>query len=186
MILFSNFNHITILCLFVYMGLISGLFYKLVVNFKNILIKKIKKALKGPLNEKTTKKQINLQQQPQQQKTTPKEQEKTLSKNKFKNSFKNFLILTKNILLKIAMFFIKLFPHIAIILCISISYFINYTLNFGYLRVIYVLIWLCSFFSAKSLYNLVANYFFAFYNWVIKRKNKKCQNQTIIIKEKQN
>ena len=126
MILFSNFNHTTILCLFVYMGLISGLFYKLVVNFKNILIKKIKKALKGLLNEKTTKKQINLQQQPQQQKTTLKEQEKTLLKNKFKNSFKNFFILTKNILLKITMFFIKLFPHIAIILCISISYFINY------------------------------------------------------------
>lgn len=186
MILFSNFNHLTILCLFVYMGLISGFFYTLVVKIKNRLIKKLEKAQKSPLNKKTTKKQINLQQQRKKQLETPKELEKTLPKQKNKRDFKKFFNLIKKINLKIVCFFTNIIPHFAIILCISVSYFINYTLNFGYLRVVYVLIWVASFFSAKSLYNLLANYFFAFYNWVSKRKNKKWQNQTITTKEKQN
>lgn len=185
MILFSNFNHIVVLCLFIYLGLISGFFYTLITNLKNKVLKKLEKAQKCPLNKKTTKKQINLQQHHIKQKQTPKEKEKTLSKQKNKIQFKKIKIFINKVFLKTICFFINILPHFAIILCISFTYLINYNLNFGYLRVVYVLIWVASFFMAKSLYKILANYFFAFYNWVIKRKKEKWQNKTTITKEKQ-
>ena len=81
MILFSSLKHIVILFLFVYMGLISGLFYAVITRIDNFVTKK---ALKKPLNQKKSKKRINVQEIQIEQKQKQIKQKKAPTKQRFK------------------------------------------------------------------------------------------------------
>lgn len=172
MTLFSSFNHLIIFLLFVYLGLISGIFFNVFCYISNVLSIKIKKGLKKPLLNKEDRKIKQEIEKTNKIKNKPKKQ---MQNNIFKsfvkglNKVKNsFIILFKYIIL----FMFKNVPIMIFIFVVSFSYLMNLYLNFGHLRIIYVLIWLLFFFISKTLCKILANYFLSFYNYFIKRIKK--------------
>lgn len=78
--------------------------------------------------------------------------------NKFKKPLVNFI----SVVVKITLMF----------LLILVSYLINLKLNFGEVRFVFVLVFVASFFVAKSLLKLVAIYFINFYNYFVRKLHK--------------
>lgn len=151
MILFSTFNHLLLLFLFIYLGLFSGVFYNLInklFNFLGSCFKSKNKENKNKIFKKLINKIFIIK-----------------TKNKIKTEGKR----KTNILYKV-------FKETANIITLStlvfISLLINLNLNFGILRPVYVVLWIIFFFVGKSLFNLLANYLTSFYNKINKRKLK--------------
>ncbi len=186
MILFSSFNHPIILLLFVYTGLVSGLIFTGISNICAFFVSKLKtspqKAQKS--NFKSINKQIH-----KKYKYISK-RGKNRAQNIIKTDFaKKFLVLKNKISKMIQKTSVGLLKSIKIfVFCVLVilTYLINLKFNLGYLRLIFVLIWVGFFFVGKSLFNLLANYFCCFYNWGIKRMKKRWKSKTIKTSEKQN
>ena len=172
MILFSSFNHLIILFLFVYTGLVSGLIFTSLSNICAFFILKLKtgpqKAQKNSFEG--TNKQIHKKHKDISKK----------GKNKAQNTTKTILskkfLVIKNKISKIAqkvsVALLNIMKIMVFCILVVLTYLINLKFNLGYLRVIFVLIWVGFFFVGKSLFNLLANYFCCFYNWCIKRIKK--------------
>ena len=178
MILFSTLTQGIEFLLFTYLGLISGLIYEVINIFCLKVLTKTQKAEKSPLKQKKMKNKANTQKillKANDGENKPKKTHKKINiKSVFIKSLKIFCYL-----------FAKILPLICFTLVSVLSYLINLKLNFGFVKVIYVLFWIGFFFVGKRLCNLLANYFLAFYNWTIK-KVKKCQKNNQKIKENQN
>lgn len=175
MILFSSLNQWYEFLIFVYLGLLSGLIFQIINKNCMFFLQKIKKAEKQPKNPNKAKNKTNTQKKQVQAKFRENKPLKPKRRIVLKRTFVKSFNLTIKVIL-------KTIPIIGLIFVSVFSYVINLKFNFGFVKVIYVLGWVGFFFVGKTLCNLLANYFFAFYNWIIKR-NKKCQNKTTIIKE---
>lgn len=169
MILFTSFNYITIFFLFVYLGLLSGLIFKSCTLFFNYLTIKTKKWLEKTTTIRNNPKTKQIVTEMLNYKNRPQKQRK-------KHIFKKFFEKAKQSIKKISNYilyvFYKSFPILSFIACVFFTYLINLYLNFGHLRLIYVLIWVLFFFVGKTLCKLLANYFLCFYNYFIKRIKK--------------
>lgn len=169
MILFSTFNHFFLLLLFIYLGLSSGIVFCFVNKFTNIFSfkknkrenpKKERKLLFFKLGTKLFRKNNKTNQSITKNSNL---QQRKLKKNKLqKATLLGFVRYTIKETLKIFTLF----------LCVFVSFLINLQLNFGYLRPIYVVLWIIFFIIGKSLFNLLANFFTSFYNYCIKRIKK--------------
>ena len=156
MILFSTFNHLLLLLLYIYLGLISGVFYNL-INKTFILLSKIfvKKQKSNKIKKHFLKRILNKM-------FVIKNRTKLKSKVR-KNFFKqNFFINALKETLSIC----------CLLFVVLVSILINLNLNFGILRPVYIILWIIFFFVGKSFFNLLANYLTNFYNWIIKRNLK--------------
>lgn len=185
MILFSSLTHGIEFLLFVYLGLISGLIFEVVNKTCFKLSQKIKKAENSPLKQKNNKNKTNTQKIVT---NTIQQPNKTLKKQKrvnIKKLFNSFIMFLKKIFATGNIYLLKFIPPICLVIVSVASYLVNLQFNLGFVKVVYVLFWVAFFFVGKSLCKLLANYFVAFYNWIIK-KVKKCQNKTSTIKENQN
>ena len=150
MTLFLSFNQPIIFLLFVYLGLVSGVVFNIFSFISNILFIKLKKGLKKPvLNKKASK----FKQEVEKTSKTQNKPQKQTQNNIVKNIIKNL-------------------PILIFIISVVFSYLTNLHLNFGHLRLIYVLIWVLFFFISKTLCKILANYFLSFYNIFIKRIKK--------------
>ena len=172
MTLFLSFNQPIIFLLFVYLGLVSGFIFNIFSYISNILFIKIKKGLKKTV---LNKKEIKFKQEVEKTSKTQNKPQKQTQNNILKGIIKNlnkakrsFLDLFKYI----SLFIFKNLPILIFIACVVFSYLINLHLNFGHLRLIYVLIWTLFFFVSKTLCKILANYFLSFYNNFIKRIKK--------------
>lgn len=172
MTLFLSFNQPIIFLLFVYLGLVSGVVFNIFSFISNILFIKLKKGLKKPvLNKKASKFKQEVEKTSKTQNKPQKQTQNNIVKNIIKNlnkTKKGFLDLFKYIVL----FIFKNLPILIFIISVVFSYLTNLHLNFGHLRLIYVLIWVLFFFISKTLCKILANYFLSFYNIFIKRIKK--------------
>lgn len=97
-------------------------------------------------------------------------------KSKFINQFKiikNLLILFFNKFKNIILVIVNLVALCSVVL---FSYYINYKYNMGYLRVIFVVIWLSAFIISSSLVKKVAKMFINFYNKLKQNKINRNNN----------
>lgn len=124
------------------------------------IYKKENKSLKQKrIKQKNTQKRprfVALKRFKKQLRETNFKIKKTL--NKFKKPLINFI----SVVVKIVLMF----------LLILVSYLINLKLNFGEVRFVFVLVFVASFFIAKSLLKLVAIYFINFYNYFVRKLHK--------------
>lgn len=172
MTLFSSFNQPIIFLLFVYLGLISGVIFNFFCYISDIMFVKIKKWLKKPV---LNKKEIKSKQELEKTSKTQNKPKKQTQNNIFKSIVKNFKKVKNSISVLFKYIFLFVFKNLPIIIFIIVavfSYLINLYLNFGHLRLIYVLIWILFFFISKTLCKILANYFLSFYNYFIKRIKK--------------
>ena len=170
--LFSSINHIWVLLLFIYLGLVSGLVF---FGF-SFLINKVEFFLLKPrknLSKKLEEKQLKLEKKQQKMaRKKPKESKKENARNSLKPlilRFKNALNKVKKIK-KFLVCFICTFAKIVVLFFVTaVSYLVNLQLNFGYLSVGFLLIYVTFFFIAKRLLNLVAIYLLNFYNYFVRK-----------------
>lgn len=171
MILFPTFNHVLLLFLFIYLGLSSGIIFNIIDKFSTFIKVKVDKS-SSAYNKKKKKVDALVICIPHEEQKNDKKQ-----KNKNQNKqIKNYFIKFKQILNKIKIIFIKIFASILLIITLTsfvlISFLINLEYNFGEIRLVYVTVWVLSFFVGKSFFNLLANHITNFYNYLCKRKSK--------------
>lgn len=145
--------------------------------FYNIIFKKSKSS-----KQKNKKKSCffkKLFRRKQQNKENKNKQKYTLKKQFFLKIKKAcmqvfkpllaFFIKIRKIIINVSFTFFKV---LVFLLVIVLSYIANLYLNFGFIRVGFVIVFCLAFFMSKSLINLLANFFINFYNYFIVKINK--------------
>ncbi len=170
MILFPTFNHVLLLFLYVYLGLVSGIIFKIIDKFSTLIKAKVDKPF-SHLKKEKIETSTNYGKTKKKLKNT-----ENISKIKKQKQAKNHLIIFKIILNKTRVYLVKGFSSciliVTLVCLVFVSFLINLQLNFGEIRIIYVCVWVLSFFVGKRFFNLLANYITNFYNYLCKRKSK--------------
>ena len=198
MVLFSSFSHLNILLLFAYLGLMSGMIFyfvyylakfvklrtkktrkeiKLSTN-KQVIVEKIKLKIKKTKNLKMSKDQKKSFKEIKQKNTQNKKNKKQQIKEKTIYTLKNFYLKVINFLEKTQNVFLIILCCITLIFVVAISYYINFVLNYGQIRIVFVLVWVGCFLLVGSIAKKVANLLLNFYNK--KRKKQLIQNNNLL------
>lgn len=193
MVLFSSFSHFNILLLFTYMGLVSGLVFFLVFNISKKIKSKNNRAVKNLIEIKkkckqhsskyfstkqetivekfgkdidTNKKAKEKKQKGHKKNKSQKKERKTRIRLALIKARQNIILIfkrTQNILLTI----ICVVVLVAVVLG---SYYLNFVFNYGYLRLVFIAVWITSFFIGGYVQKKVAKLLATFYNKTCKRK----------------
>lgn len=131
-------------------------------------LKDSKKSKKNKHNKKLLNIKKSKKEKPKKQKLSNFKKVKNKLQLTFKE-FGNFLNKVKVPLVKVSEIIIKICLIFALLVG---SYLINLHLNFGEIRFMFIIIFIVSFFMAKSLLNLLAFYFTNFYNYFRKKLSK--------------